>query len=64
MHENLIMTLLATLKSHLFRLFFGKFTRYFIQPYSRREATMALVFYHSIFNDRTDESASVTVHKT
>ena len=30
MHENLIMMLLAALKSHLFRLFFCKFTRYLI----------------------------------
>ena len=55
MHENLIMILLAALKSHLFCLYFCKFTRYIIQPYSRREATI---------KDRTDESASVTVQKT
>ena len=52
MHENFIMMLLAALKSHHFCLFFCKFTR---QPYCRREATMALVFFHSIFKDRTDD---------
>ena len=30
MHENLVMMLLAALKSHLFYLFFCKFTRYLI----------------------------------
>ena len=59
MHGNLIMMLLAALKSYFFCLFFCKFI-----VVGERRLWLLYIFTAYIFKDRTDESASVTVHET
>ena len=54
----------AALKSHLFAFFSANSFAISSSLSMRREATMVIIFSHSTFKDRTDESASVTVPET
>ena len=65
MHGNLIMMLLAALKSHFFAFFSANSLAISSSLIVGERRLWLLYFFAAyIFKDRTDESTSVTVHKT